>query len=493
MTDGRAHQPNILVIMTDQHRCDCLGTYGNGDVQTPHLDRLAADGVVYEQSFCPFPVCTPSRYSLLTGLYARQHLGQSNHSTIPPTLETFPRTLKNAGYRTKAVGKMHLAPTYLDVGFEEMELAEQDGVGRYDDDYHRYLKDLGIVDRVDLMDQVKEFRNQAPRDYWDTFGAIESDVPEVHHSTTWIGERALAAIDRWDGGGNLLLASFIKPHHPFDPPAPWSQMYRPADLSLLPGWTNDSLPHDLNMHGGYFPHETLTEAVLKQVMAHYYGAISHIDLWVGELIDRLKSRNMYDDTLVIFTSDHGEYMGFHHLLLKGGYLYDPLVQVPLIIKYPFRQHAHRRGTRSDALVSNVDIAPTVLRQAGCEPGPVMTGLDLASEPGGREVVFAESPRQQHYMLRSRDHKLLLHRTRDRSLFFDLHEDAMELNNLFHHAAYQGEVHRYAAALAEMLLFDMPQPVYLDENAPLIESANVPSKDDDHREVMEAWVRQEMTR
>jgi len=492
-SEGRAHQPNILFIMTDQHRYDCLRTYGNDKIQTPHIDRLAADGVVFEQSFCSFPVCTPSRYSLLTGLYARQHLGQSNHSTIPSALETFPRTLKNAGYRTKAVGKMHLAPTYLDVGFEEMELAEQDGVGRFDDDYHRYLKDRAVVDRVDLMDQVKEYRDQAPRDYWEAFGAVESDVPEALHSTTWIGERALAAIDQWDGDGNLLMASFIKPHHPFDPPAPWSRMYRPADLSLLPGWTDACPPHDLDMHAGYFPHRSLTEAVLKKVMAHYYGTISHIDFWVGKMIDRLKSRKMYEDTLVIFTSDHGEYMGFHHLLLKGGYLYDPLVQVPLIIKYPFSQHDHRRGIKSDALVSNVDIAPTVLRQAGCEPGPFMTGLDLASEPAGRKVVFAEGPGQQQYMLRSRDHKLLLRKHRDRSLFFDLQEDALELNNVFHHADYQREVHHYAEALAEMLLFDIPQPVYLDENAPSIELADVPSKDDDHRDVMMEWVRQQMKR
>jgi arylsulfatase A-like enzyme len=490
---GSTSKPNILLIMTDQHRYDCLGAYGNDYVQTPHIDRLAADGVVFEQSFCSFPVCTPSRYSLLTGLYARQHLGQGNHSTIPSAFDTFPRMLKNAGYRTRAVGKMHLTPTYLDVGFEEMELAEQDGAGRYDDDYHRYLKDHGVVDRVDLMDQVKEYRDQAPRDYWDTFGAIESDVPEEHHSTTWIGERALAAIDRWDGGGNLLLASFVKPHHPFDPPAPWSRLYRPDDLALLPGWTNQCLPHDLDMHEGYFPHETLTEVVLRQVMAHYYGAISHIDSWVGKMLDRLKSRNVYDDTLVIFTSDHGEYIGFHHLLLKGGYLYDPLVQVPLIIKYPFNQHADRRGTRSDALVSNIDIAPTVLRQAGCEPGPFMTGLDLAGEPAGREVVFAEGPRQQQYMLRSRDHKLLLRKHRDRSLFFDLQEDAMELNNVFHHADYQRDVHRYSEALAEMLLFDIPQPVYLDENAPVIDAGNVPAMNDDHRDVMSTWVRQEMKR
>jgi arylsulfatase A-like enzyme len=128
--------PNILILHADQHRYDCLGAYGNPNVQTPSIDALAADGIRFENSFCPFPVCTPSRYSLLSSQYVRQHLGWTNHCTVPPGIPTFPRLLRDAGYRTKAVGKMHFTPTYLDVGFEEMLLAEQDGPGRFDDDYH---------------------------------------------------------------------------------------------------------------------------------------------------------------------------------------------------------------------------------------------------------------------------------------------------------------------------------------------------------------------
>ena len=141
-------KPNILIIMADQHRADCLGAYGNPDIQTPHIDSLATDGARYPNSFCPFPVCTPSRYSFLSGLYVGQHLGGSNHCTLPAGLPTFPRVLRENGYRTKAVGKMHFTPTYLDVGFEEMWLAEQNGPGRYDDDYHRWLMAEGLSDAV---------------------------------------------------------------------------------------------------------------------------------------------------------------------------------------------------------------------------------------------------------------------------------------------------------------------------------------------------------
>ena len=229
--------PNILVIQADQHRADCIGAYGNSDIKTPHIDALAADGVRYANSFCPYPVCTPSRYSFVSGLYVRQHLGGSNHCTLPTGLPTFPKVLRQAGYTTKAVGKMHLTPTYADIGFDELLLAEQNGAGRYDDDYHRWLRDEGVGYFVDLVDQEREYRQHAPAEYWQHVGALVSDLDEAHHSTTWIAERALDEVKSWDGGGHLLMASFIKPHHPFDPPASWADRYDPAALALLPGYT----------------------------------------------------------------------------------------------------------------------------------------------------------------------------------------------------------------------------------------------------------------
>ena len=256
--------PNILLLHADQHRYDCLGAYGNENIKTPSIDRLAREGVLYENSFCPHPVCTPSRYSLLTGLYIHQHLGLSNESTLPGGIPTLPRALKDAGYRTTAVGKMHFTPTYLDVGFEEMKLAEQCGKGRYEDDYHRWLRSHGRCDRLDMIDQVKEFRENAPKEYWETFGALPSDLDEEHHSTTWIAERALESLEGWKQGGNFLMVGFIKPHHPFDPPQPWAGMYEPTHLKLLPGWTERPVHGDDGQ--GYFPYDDLTETALRRAM-----------------------------------------------------------------------------------------------------------------------------------------------------------------------------------------------------------------------------------
>jgi len=485
----RKTKPNILIIYPDQHRIDCLGAYGNQQVKTPHIDNLAKDGVRFENSFCTFSMCTPSRYSLISGLYAHEHRGWNNLSTLPPEVETFPAILKRSGYRTKAVGKMHYTPTYLDVGFEEMVLAEQ-GLGRWDDDYHRELRRLDLVDRNELEDQEVEYRKQARREYWENCGALPSNLPEKYHSTTWIGDRAVETVEQWGDSGNLLLVGFIKPHHPFDPPEPWSSMYDPEKISLLPGWTEECLLRDLayyqNGYQGFFPHKDLTEQTIRRVTAYYYATISQVDYQVGRIIDVLKRRGIYDNTLIIFTSDHGEYLGYHHMLTKGNYMYEPLMKVPLIIKYPGGKQG---GTVSQAMVSTVDIAPTVLRQAGYEPPCWMKGIDLAQDTEGREIVFASAGRDKH-MARTRTHKLILVGENKQSLFFNLLEDPFELKNLYDKVPKK-EIQKYVVAIEEWLGPGELPPVYLDENAPQIRMPNVPPVNDNHREELKAYYRRKM--
>ena len=172
-------RPNILIVHADQHRAACLGAYGNEQIMTPHIDHLADDGVRFDRCYCPFPVCTPSRYSMISGLYVHEHRGATNHSTMLPGTETFPRILTRAGYRTAAVGKMHYTPTYYDVGFQEMTLSEQDGPGRWDDDYHRWLREEELVDYNDLEDQVRAYREGARDEYWPSFGALVSNLDEA--------------------------------------------------------------------------------------------------------------------------------------------------------------------------------------------------------------------------------------------------------------------------------------------------------------------------
>ena len=142
------------------------------------------------------------------------------------------------------------------------------------------------------MDQVGEYRKEAPQHYWDTVGAMESDLDEAHHSTTWIGDRAVETLEGWEGGGHLLMASFIKPHLPFDLPAPWSEMYDPNEISLLPGYTDECLPQDLTFSRGFFPYEDLTEEKIRLSTALYYATISQIDHQVGRMVEDLKQKEL---------------------------------------------------------------------------------------------------------------------------------------------------------------------------------------------------------
>lgn len=472
-------RPNVLLIQADQFRADCLGVAGNPDARSPNLDRLAEDGVRYRNAFCPVPLCTPSRYSLLSGLAAHQHGAWSNHSTLAPGLDTFPKALRRNGYRTTAIGKMHFTPTYLDVGYDRMELAEQHGTGRYDDDYHRELAAVGHVPVTDLLDQEPDFRARAPQSYWATYGAGRSDLPERWHTTTWIGDRAVREVGSWSGaGGHLLHVSFVKPHHPFDPPAPWDEQYDPNTLTLLPGWTDVVPEADLPYESGYFSYGRLSEPTLRRIMAHYYATISQLDHQVGRILDTLRRLDAYENTLVIFTADHGEYLGFHHLCLKHGPLYDPVVKVPLLLKPP---GGERAGEVSDALVSLTDIAPTVLAACGVSPDPPLPGLDLYDEHAGRPYVVVENQFEgTEVMIRTRTHKLLLTENAARDAFFDLAEDPHELDNRATDPAYAGPVGRLRDALCRWVLFGTMTPNHLDESAPLSPTPNAVPYDEARR-------------
>lgn len=425
---------NILILQTDQHRWDCIGTYGNAEVKTPVMDALAKDGVRYNNCFCTHPVCTPSRYSFLSGQYVSRHGGWSNHCTLRPEIPTFPRTLAQAGWQTAAVGKMHFTPTYLDVGFQRMCLAEQNGPGRWEDDYHAELMREGLVDENDLIDQVEEFRAGADEDYFTSCGAMHSNLPDHFHSTSWIGRKAREALSKWDAReSNLLMVSFIKPHHPFDPPRSFLDRYDPEVLTPLAGWSDTLADVDSCLDEGFFPNRDLTKETLRRVMAAYYGAISHIDQTVGDLIRCLKEQGLYEDTMIIVNSDHGEYMGYHHLLLKSNHLYDPLARVPLLIKYPGGDQA---GGVHEGLFSSVDVTTEILTAAGVEVPESMAGIPIRQTSQGRARVVCEAGNGRRKMIRTRSHKLLLNGGICEDLFFDLDLDPLERINRLNDSGYR---------------------------------------------------------
>jgi arylsulfatase A-like enzyme len=270
-------------------------------------------------------------------------------------------------------------------------------------------------------------------------------------------------------------------------PAPWQTMYDPQKLRILPGWTEITPGHDLQFNRGYFPNDKLTESSLRRAMAYYYATISQIDHHVGRLTASLKERGLYDGTLIVFTADHGEYLGCHHMLLKGNHIYDPLVKVPLVIKWPAQRHA---GQISERLVSNIDLAPTLCRAAGLTPPAEMPGEDLGAELPGREIVFCESGGNQT-MARTQSHKLILDGKRPgQSLFFDLRVDPLELRNLLGSPEAQDEIQRLSAAIAAWRPHAMPNR-YVDPQAPQIQGPNVPPPGLEHRQPIMDYYRAKM--
>ncbi len=465
---------NVVILYADEYRADCIGVAGNETIQTPNLDALAGDGVLYRNSYCVWPVCTPSRLSLMTGQYVKQHGGRSNRSTLLPGTPTYATILREAGYETTAVGKMHFTPAYQDVGFDMMLLAEQNGRGRNVDDYHRDLKEAGILNSLDLIDQERRYRKDAAQSYWDSFGAHVSDVPDEHHITTWTGDRAVETVSKWTSNqGNLLMVGFLKPHHPFDPPSPWHERYDPETTPILPGWTEDVPKQDIQRARGYFDNTSLTPAALKRVTAYYYATITHIDHHIGRIVRELKSKGLYDNTLIIFTADHGEYMGFHHMLLKGNHMYDPLVKVPLIIKYPKQRHA---GVMTDELVNTLDVTSTVLSETGQKETVDMRGDALGGTTPGRilprKVVIAED--RSGLMATDGHYKLLLNRDNSKSLFFDLNYDPYELVNRIYDGNYAIRIFDLREAVLAWQLNETDRAVYVDTSVPLAGGDNIPT-------------------
>ncbi len=480
-------KPNILLIHADQLRADCLSPYGNRDVKTPAIARLAEEGTVYDQHYCVYPVCTPSRYSLLSGQYVHQHLGWGNHCTYPSGLPTFPKILRENGWQTAAVGKMHFTPTYLDMGFDRMTLSEQDGPGRFDDDYHRELMENGLIDDIDLIDQRSEFRAKADPDYFKSFGTQVSDLPEEFHSTSWITRQALRELERWDGENpGFLMVGYIKPHHPFDPPQRYADLYHPEDLTLLPGFLPEVPKQDLALSRGYFDNTTLDEDKLRRILAYYYAAITQIDDGVAQMLDLLRKKGLYENTMILFTSDHGDYMGFHHMVLKGNHMYDPLMRVPLIIRKP----DEKTCAHSELLTSNIDVAGEILRECGLPLSPMMSCCPLET---GRQYVLAEqmylSPdsRSYAYMIRDKRYKLLLEGDMWHGMLFDLEEDPEELRNRWEDPALADVKTGLFTCLLNGVAFEGGASMNLDEDAPV----NCPEnrRDDTRRAEMVRYLHQ----
>lgn len=445
--------PNILWICTDQQRFDTLGCYGNTWVRTPHIDRLAAGGTLFERAFCQNPLCTPSRASFLTGRYPRTTRARQNGQSIPADEVLVTKILADAGYDCGLAGKLHLStchPTVASVA--ERRIA--DGYTTFHWSHHPD-RDWSTADyNLWLEQQGQEYQRKSFR------GSrfVETSMPAPLHQTTWSANKAAEFIEAQAGDSDpwLFSVNIYDPHHPFDPPEEFLQRYldRLDEIPLpnyVPGELEDKpIFQQIDHHGAYggqtdfYPFDQMTSKDHRLLRAAYWAMCDLIDVQVGRILEALERTGQRDNTLVIFQSDHGEMLGDHGIYLKGPFFYETAVRMPLIVSWP---GVVQPGVRTSALVEFVDIAPTLLEACGLPAFPGMQGRSLwplltgrAPSTHHRDDVYCEhygttypEPGQNSAyatMVRTDSHKLvLLHGLEDGELY-DLRRDPMETHNLW---------------------------------------------------------------
>ena len=434
MTESR--RPNVLLVITDQQRADHAGFGGNEVVRTPNLDALAGRGTVFDRCYVANPICMPNRSSILTGRVPTAHGCIFNDRALPWTANTFVRVLRGAGYRTALVGKSHIQPG---LSSDQIFVQEQgaavgdpysddwdawENPGRYEEGPVAVPEDFYGFDHVEFAighgDQVTGHhyrwaleRGGDPQmltgnwssdraalqryaDWWQVYQPV---VPESLYSTTFVTEQSAAWIEdsaRRDEPW-LLQCSYPDPHHPFTPPGDWWDAYDPAAMPI-PASFDDPLedaPAHLRLiqklNPGRNPVQMFgpTREQLQHAMAAEFGMIEMIDQGVGKVLAALERTGAAENTLVLFTSDHGDMFGDHGLMLKGWMHYQATLRVPLVIAPPVHT-----PSRTSSLASSLDLAQTVLDYCGLEPFEEMQGTSLrplVEDPSAsvRDHVYVE--------------------------------------------------------------------------------------------------------
>ncbi|WP_019536146.1 sulfatase family protein [Paenibacillus ginsengihumi] len=480
-------KPNILLITSDQQHWNTIGAF-QPEISTPNLDRLVREGTTFQRAYCPNPTCTPSRASIITGTYPSQHGAWTLGTKLLEDRPTVGDYLAGAGYRTALVGKAHFQPlksteaypsleaypTLQDLdfwrgfhgpfyGFGHVELARnhtnEAHVGQH---YALWMEEKGCANWRDYF--------LPPTGTMDKSVTYRWPIPEEYHYNTWIAERTNALLEQYQRSDEsfLLWASFFDPHPEYLAPEPWDAMYDPDRLtipSVVPGEHDRNPPHfgltqeerpdfshlmetGREIHGyrshHYYEYGTkfrLTDDDKKKLVAVYYGMISLMDKYIGRILDKLDELGLAEDTIVVFTTDHGHFFGQHGLQAKGGFHYEDLIKIPMIVRYPSRVPA---GLTSDAIQSLVDLAPTFLSLCGIPVPPAMTGVDqsgvwLGVKSKARDhaiVEFRHEPTTIHQKTYVDErYKITVYYNQTYGEIFDLQEDPHELHNLWDEPAY----------------------------------------------------------
>ncbi|MBQ6052457.1 MAG: arylsulfatase [Clostridia bacterium] len=419
---------NILLIVCDEMRGDCLGVSGHPDVKTPYLDSLALGGLRFDNAYSACPSCIPARAALMTGM-SQDHTGRVGYKdgirwNYPHTLAG---EMTKAGYQTQCIGKMHVHPLRNSLGFQNIEL--HDGYLHYYRNSEKpYYENQKVAD-----DYLWWLRNElGPQaDITDTGIDCNSWLArpwiydEKYHPTNWVTSRCLDFLRRRDRDKSFfLMASYVRPHAPFDAPKPFFDMYDNIELHspAIGDWAEK--PNEssrlLTSSEGCFDAD-----MRRRAMIGYYACISHLDNQIGKLLDGLYFENLLSDTLIIFVSDHGELL-FDHNMYRKSRPYEGSAHIPLIISGAGLKN---RGV-SHSLAELRDIMPTVLAAADAGIPDTVDGQDLLSDNFKREYIHGEHSGGNignQFIVTNHD-KYIWFMQSGKEQYFNLEKDPHELHN-----------------------------------------------------------------
>lgn len=497
-------KPNILLFITDQQKAQHLGAYGNKIVKTPNLDAIAQRGWRADNFYVATPICMPNRSSLMTGRMPSAHGVRHNGIPLPLDSVTFVEKLKEDGYETALIGKSHLQnmtgfgphwPGPTDPHTEGEAYHPKDG--NYEQEWGPHWREDASHDvqtpfygfshvtlAVDHGDQVwghywrwleknypevaastgRENAIPTPEYELSQFGqAWRTRVPEELSISSYLGQETKARLRDYAKGDKpfFMMCSFPDPHHPFTPPGRYWDMYDPDDMDLPESFhACEHYPTSPPVQWLYDQRDqrvalkttpavfACNEREAREAIALNYGSITHIDEVIGQVMQELKDQGLSDNTIVIFMSDHGEYLGDHQLLWKGPVHFRSVLRTPFIWMDPHDPHAN--GS-SDALSSTLDLASTILDRVGITPYNGMQGKSLLPlmrgecdqlrdkvliEEEGQRIMFGFDRRVRMRTLISTQYRLSIYDGCDWGELYDLHADPHELQNLWHSESHK---------------------------------------------------------
>lgn len=456
-------KPNVLLIMVDQMRADCLSIMDHPVVDTPNLDQMARDGVLFDNAYAATPSCVPARASVLTGMSQKSTGRVGYQDKVPWNYDhTIAGEFTKAGYHTQSIGKMHVYPTRSLCGFHDVQL--HDGYMHYSrfkyntktmesqdytDDYLNWLKDRA-GSRTDLIDLGLDCNSSTVARPW--------HLSEELHPTNWVTTQSIDFLRRRDPTKPFFLKmSYVRPHPPFDPPEAFYDMYRDLEMPEPPigDWADQS---DENRAGlspitdrGIVPKQRL-----KRAQAAYYALITQIDHQIGRFMNAMQEYGVYNNTVILFASDHGELLGDHNLFRKS-LPYEGSTKVPFIVADPGNNLKLNKNTTAENVVEMRDIMPTLLDAADVAIPDTVEGASVlplckSNTDGWRDYIHGEHSHGResfHYITNGKE-KYIWYSQTGNEQYFDLVKDPHEMHNAIDDDVYSDNIHERRTQLIKEL-------------------------------------------